>query len=150
MRVDAEENRRALIVAAWRLFSQQGPQASMRAVAAEAGVGVATLYRHFPTREDLLLGLVEEVHERVADIVGARTAAWDADPAGEWAGFVRDVAGLRLGTLIAEMAPVAAGITQFEERTAELRRSNPRAIEDVLGPARRDGPTPRDLDAPRL
>ncbi|GAB47729.1 TetR/AcrR family transcriptional regulator [Mobilicoccus pelagius] len=150
MRVDAEENRRALIAAAWRLFSEQGPQASMRAVAAEAGVGVATLYRHFPAREDLLLGLVAEVHERVTAVVQAHTDGWDADPAREWAGFVRDVAGLRLGTLVGEMAPVAAGITEFEERTAELRGRTLGAIEKVLGRARHDGLARDDLDAPRF
>jgi AcrR family transcriptional regulator len=52
-RADARINRRRIIAAARRVFGAHGADASMGAVARHAGVGIATLYRHFPTRADL-------------------------------------------------------------------------------------------------
>lgn len=52
-RADSLRNRELLLVAAGEIFSTGGPQASLEAVARKAGVGIGTLYRHFPTREAL-------------------------------------------------------------------------------------------------
>jgi AcrR family transcriptional regulator len=49
-RTDALRNREHLLVAAKAVFSVGGPEASLEAVARSAGVGIGTLYRHFPTR----------------------------------------------------------------------------------------------------
>src|SRR5262245_39397024 len=54
MRADATRNREKLLDAAIELFAQQGTGASLEAVAARAGVGIGTLYRHFPTRDALV------------------------------------------------------------------------------------------------
>lgn len=54
MRADARRNRELLIDAAREVFSAQGAGASMEAIAKAAGVGVGTLYRHFPNRLDLV------------------------------------------------------------------------------------------------
>ena len=54
LRADAQANRDRLVEAAARTFAQKGADASMKAIAAEAGVGIGTLYRRFPTREDLI------------------------------------------------------------------------------------------------
>lgn len=62
-RVDAARNRERLIEAATHVFSAGAPQASLEAVAREAGVGIGTLYRHFPTRE----ALFEAVYRREVD-----------------------------------------------------------------------------------
>jgi AcrR family transcriptional regulator len=53
-RADAARNREALLRAATAVFARSETEPSMRALAREAGVGVATLYRHFPTREALV------------------------------------------------------------------------------------------------
>ena len=50
-RADAIRNRERVLEAAKGVFSQGGPEASLEAVARRAGVGIGTLYRHFPTRE---------------------------------------------------------------------------------------------------
>ena len=50
MRADAAINKRQLLDSAAQLLAEQGPQVSLRTIARYAGVGVATLYRHFPTR----------------------------------------------------------------------------------------------------
>jgi AcrR family transcriptional regulator len=52
-RADAVRNRERVLAAAKAVFSAGGPEASLEAVAKQAGVGIGTLYRHFPTREDL-------------------------------------------------------------------------------------------------
>lgn len=54
-RADAERNRQKLLHAARAAFTMQGALASMDEIAKSAGVGIGTLYRHFPTREGLIL-----------------------------------------------------------------------------------------------
>lgn len=62
-RADSIRNRERLLVAATKVFSADTGQASLEAVAREAGVGIGTLYRHFPTRE----ALFEAVYRREVD-----------------------------------------------------------------------------------
>jgi AcrR family transcriptional regulator len=63
-RADARRNRELLIEAARTVFSTQGAGAPMEAIAKQAGVGVGTLYRHFPNRLDLVEAVYEsDVHE---------------------------------------------------------------------------------------
>jgi AcrR family transcriptional regulator len=54
LRSDAQRNRERLLIEARTLFAERGADASLEEVARRAGVGVGTLYRHFPTREALL------------------------------------------------------------------------------------------------
>lgn len=63
LRADAQENYDRLLEAAARLFAQEGADTSLKAVAAEAKVGIGTLYRRFPTREDL----IEAVYRKETD-----------------------------------------------------------------------------------
>src|SRR5579862_9418173 len=53
-RADATRNRDHLLAVATRVFASADGESSMRAIAREAGVGIATLYRHFPTRASLI------------------------------------------------------------------------------------------------
>src|SRR5580693_4545269 len=53
-RADAKRNYERLVAAARTVFAQEGGGASMEAIAKEAGVGVGTLYRHFPKRIDVV------------------------------------------------------------------------------------------------
>jgi AcrR family transcriptional regulator len=62
-RADAIRNRERVLEAAKAVFSQGGAEASLEAVARHAGVGIGTLYRHFPTRE----ALYEAVYRREVD-----------------------------------------------------------------------------------
>ncbi|WP_319463639.1 helix-turn-helix domain-containing protein [Micromonospora sp. RTP1Z1] len=54
LRADALRNRQRLLDAAVRAFSHAGPEVTLDSIAKEAGVGIGTLYRHFPTREALV------------------------------------------------------------------------------------------------
>lgn len=59
LRADAQRNRDAILAAAREVFDEAGVLASLDAIAARAGVGNATLYRNFPTRDDLLAAVME-------------------------------------------------------------------------------------------
>jgi AcrR family transcriptional regulator len=75
LRSDAVHNQQALIRAATAAVHRDGLQVPMGTIAADAGVGVATLYRHFPTREDLLAHLTHRSFEQV--LANARAAERD-------------------------------------------------------------------------
>jgi AcrR family transcriptional regulator len=67
LRADARRNREAVIAAAKKLFADQGLDAQMPDVAKAANVGVGTVYRHFPTKDDLIAALAAERFERLAE-----------------------------------------------------------------------------------
>ena len=64
MRADARQNRRRILDAATELILEIGGEPSRDAVAKAAGVGIATLYRHFPDQQDLLRGVALDVLDR--------------------------------------------------------------------------------------
>src|ERR671937_2033472 len=66
LRADARRNREAVIAAAKKLFADQGLDAQMPDVAKAAKVGVGTVYRHFPTKDDLIAALVAERFDRLS------------------------------------------------------------------------------------
>lgn len=74
-RSDAIRNQQALVRAAVAAVHREGPRVRMATVAAEAGVGIGTLYRHFPTRDDLLGYLTHASFEQVLANAEAASAA---------------------------------------------------------------------------
>src|ERR1700710_1050934 len=75
-RRDAVRNRARLARAATAAFREEGLDVAVDAIAKRAGVGVATLYRHFPTKLDLIVAVPEAGPE---DLEAAALAALDAD-----------------------------------------------------------------------
>ncbi|QKG19791.1 TetR/AcrR family transcriptional regulator [Actinomadura verrucosospora] len=65
-RADARRNKEALLDAAAAVFVASGVEAPVRDIAAEAGVGTATIYRHFPTRADLIIAVYRHQIEACA------------------------------------------------------------------------------------
>lgn len=98
MRADARRKRDAILNAAWNLFALHGPEVSLRVIAAEADVGIATLYRHFPTRDDLVVGLVESMGEKARRVIGKYVDAWDGER-DTWRSFVHELAQLGLAAV---------------------------------------------------
>jgi AcrR family transcriptional regulator len=82
LRADARRNRERIVAAAQEVFAQRGLDVPVEDIARHAGVGVATLYRRFPTRGDLIAGAFEAKMAAYADAVTQALA--DPDP---WAGF---------------------------------------------------------------
>ncbi|MGX1267892.1 TetR/AcrR family transcriptional regulator [Streptomyces phaeoluteigriseus] len=83
LRSDAERNRERIIAAARTVFARDGLSASMASVAREAGVGIATMFRRFPTKEELVDAVFSDRMGAYADAVAV--ALDDPDP---WHGFV--------------------------------------------------------------
>jgi AcrR family transcriptional regulator len=83
LRRDARENRDAILTATRGLFAVDGLNVPAREIAARAGVGVGTLYRHFPSRVELVDAVLEEAFQ--AYIVAAEQALEIEDA---WDGFV--------------------------------------------------------------
>jgi AcrR family transcriptional regulator len=78
LRADARRNRERIMSSGRVLFARDGPEAQMDEIAAHAGVGIGTVYRHFPTKEALL---TEMVRVRFQEFAAIATLAEDAvDP----------------------------------------------------------------------
>lgn len=147
MRADAETNRRQLLDSAAQLLAEQGPQVSLRTIAKHAGVGVATLYRHFPTRESLEEALVLDTMSQVADV--ARWFREGEATAGRWREFAERLAGLRIGALADRFADEVHQLAEFSS-ILERRATTLEAIEGALAHARDAGLLRDDVPAVRF
>jgi len=91
MRADARRSRAKLLEAATAAFAEHGADAPLEDIARRAGVGIGTLYRHFPTRTDLQAGVfrsqVDAVCATADELIGA------VSPQEAFAGSVRAIAG---------------------------------------------------------
>lgn len=79
-RADAQRNRDRLLATAKATFAEKGAGASLEEIARDAGVGIGTLYRHFPTRDALIEALYSA---EVEQLVGAADALMRVKPPGE-------------------------------------------------------------------
>jgi AcrR family transcriptional regulator len=89
LRADARRNRERVLVAAQVVFGEHGREAQMDDVARRAGVGVGTVYRHFPTKEALIEALAVDRFERILAVGKAaleRTDPWEAFVEALWSG----------------------------------------------------------------
>lgn len=140
-RRDARERRDRLLAAAQLEFAAHGVDASLEKIARDAGVAIGTLYRHFPTRLDLLMAAFEPRLQEFLD--GADSALETDDP---WDGFVRyleNLFGVQAGD---------RGFNDFLSRrfpgNAETERIHDqmcRQIEDVLARAQDAGVVRPDI-----
>lgn len=89
MRADAQKNYDHLLAIARDVFTEQGVDASLRDVARRAGVGLGTLYRHFPTREALLEALLRASFDELT--AKAKASETSNSPAEALVSWLRDV-----------------------------------------------------------
>ena len=82
MRADARRNREKVLKAARVCLARDGLDAQMEEIARRAKVGVGTVYRHFPTKDDLVVALAGERFDRLAELARAALEVDDA-----WEGF---------------------------------------------------------------
>ncbi|MFD3615333.1 TetR/AcrR family transcriptional regulator [Streptomyces sp. NPDC058676] len=110
LRADARRNRERLLEAAGRAFSETGTDASLEAIAKDAGVGIGTLYRHFPTREALLEAAYRNELARVCDSVTGLLAQLPPDQAmRRWMDLFIDYLATKQGMADALKAVIASG-----------------------------------------
>ena len=140
-RRDAQQRRDKLIAAAQREFAAHGVDASLEKIARDAGVAIGTLYRHFPTRLDLLMAAFKPRLQEFLD--GAKKALEMDDP---WEGFVcylENLFGMQAGD---------RGFNDFLSRrfpdnadTEHIHDQMCRQIEDVLTRAQEAGEARPDI-----
>jgi AcrR family transcriptional regulator len=142
LRSDAAANRERVLAAAAVAFRRDGERVPMATIAAEAGVGVGTLYRHYPTRTALLAALSLRSYRLVLD--HARTAVDAAGPA------VDAIARFWAQTIVARqdlILPLHGGPVTLDAQTLALRAEVRELLEQVLARGRRDGSIRADATA---
>ncbi|GAF42140.1 MULTISPECIES: TetR/AcrR family transcriptional regulator [Rhodococcus] len=117
MRADALERRNTLIKAARAVFADRGHDAPLDAIAAEAGVGIATLYRNFPSRDELAHAVARTTLAEVRELAVRGLDECGDDPEGAWWRFVDAVVELRMGAL------VPALVNSLDELPPDVRES---------------------------
>ncbi|MFC9399222.1 TetR/AcrR family transcriptional regulator [Streptomyces sp. NPDC057027] len=147
LRADARRNRARVLEAAEAVLARDGVAASMRAVAQEAGVGLGTIYRHFPTRETLYEAILVARMERLIEHTPALREAEDAGAA--FFGFFTDI--VDNATRMRALADVLAdaGI-DAKAGLSEVGSAVRSAIETLLIRAQQEGAVREDLRMPEL
>lgn len=163
-RADARRNEKALLDAAASVFVTDGVDAPVRRIAAEAGVGMGTIYRHFPTRADLVVAVYRHQIDACAEAGPALLASAESpfaalrDWVGEFVNFLVTKHGLAAATrndpdgftalhgmFLDRLLPVLAEILDAAREAGEIRPDIPayqllRAIGDICAGAERADP----------
>ncbi|HYZ57727.1 MAG TPA: helix-turn-helix domain-containing protein [Streptosporangiaceae bacterium] len=121
LRADAQRNRDRLLEVAVRAFSHDGPDVTLDAIAKEAGVGIGTLYRHFPTREALIDAAYRNELARLCDSAGDLLHDMPPDQAlRAWMDRFADYMTTKRGMGDALRALIASGGDPFSESRDQL------------------------------
>jgi AcrR family transcriptional regulator len=147
MRADAKRNYERLVTAARDVFAREGGGASMEAIAKEAGVGVGTLYRHFPKRIDVVEAVYREDVDELTAV--AESVVVDLEP---WPALV---AWLEAFVLYASgKRRFLNELHEAFEKNPDLRVASRERIEGALGivlaRAQKAGVVRDDIDGPDL
>jgi len=143
-RSDATRNRDQLLAVATRVFASAGAEPSMRAIAREAGVGIATLYRHFPTREALVDAVYRDQVVRLT--TGARDLLAQLPPAAamrRWMDLFGDWIATKNGMLDTLLAMIESGEIAHAQTRTELLT----AVTTILDAGRAAGDLRCDVTA---
>lgn len=148
MRADARAKRAAIVAAARELVASSGGDVPLTDVAKRAGVGIGTLYRHFPDRADLLEAVVLDMRAAILALVETHVGrvaegTWD-----DWADFVEELAAEEPGAIVPEVATRL--VLEGRSDLVELRAGAVAALESVLSQARRLGHVGPEVTAVRF
>lgn len=135
MRQDARENRERILAAAEEVFGRHGAAGSTEDVARRAGVGIATVFRHFPTKEDLieaaLLRHFDQLTERAVALADGKEAVT------AWRDLVRTM--IETGATKLMLISLVAGADRFPESAAAASGRLKAAVAVVLRRAQASG-----------
>jgi AcrR family transcriptional regulator len=120
LRVDAQRNRDKILAVAVRVLVEAGQDATFERIAREAGVGIGTLYRNFPTREALIEAAYRSELARLCDAVPDLLAADPPERAlRAWMGRFIDYATAKIGMADALRAVIDSGVNPYD-RSKEM------------------------------
>ncbi len=121
LRADARRNRDGLLSAALAAFNRDGAEVPLEVVARDAGVGIGTLYRHFPSREALLAAVYQRENERLCqqayDLLASDSPG---DALARWTEAFVVYAAQKRGLAVALKSMIADGSAFFAESKARL------------------------------
>jgi AcrR family transcriptional regulator len=121
LRADAQRNRGRLLAVAARAFSQDGPDVTLDSIAKDAGVGIGTLYRHFPTRDALVEATYRNELARLCDAADDLLDTLPPDQATrQWMDRFIDYMTTKRGMADALRAVVASGGDPFSQSLGRL------------------------------
>ncbi|MFE3506257.1 TetR/AcrR family transcriptional regulator [Kitasatospora sp. NPDC059160] len=135
LRADARRNREKILTTAARVFGEQGPDAHLERIAKEAGVGSATLYRNFPTREDLIEAVYRNEVAQLCEAAPALLAERPPEHAlRAWTRLFLDYATAKYGMIDALRAIAATGANPYGG-SREMIRAAVTALMDACAAA---------------
>lgn len=141
-RADATRNRERIMAAAREVLLEYGADAPLDEVARRAGVGNATVYRHFADRQELAIQVAHSVMNRIADRA-ERLLVEEPDPFDALRAFVHEAADERVGALCPMLvASFGKGDPRLEEGRVRLHE----AVTGLMEAARRSGRLRDDID----
>lgn len=145
LRADARRNRERILKSALAAFAEDGPGAQIDDVARHAGVGVGTVYRHFPTKEALLTELVRQKFRLFADRAREALEA-GGEPFAALEGLMRQNAATAAADMGLQYAIASAGEETWTEAQAEQEELITLTGE-LIERARRAGTIRPDIEA---
>jgi AcrR family transcriptional regulator len=146
LRADAARNRERIVAAAADVFAERGLDVATAEIAHRAGVGEATLFRRFPTKDDLIDAIIETRMEEVAALADA--AAADPDPGAALERFMQDV--VKQFSRDQGFFEAAGERCMTDPRFQPLREHSLEAMARLLKRAQDAGAVRRDLSASDL
>jgi AcrR family transcriptional regulator len=146
-RADAERNRERVLASAEAVLASDGLSASMRAIAARAGVGLATIYRNFPTQEALYQAII--VQRTKVLIAQAAELSLAEDPGQAFFGYFTSIVEHAVRNKAMTDVLVEAGLDP-KSGLADAGRDMRHAVQTLLARARQAGAIRPDLQMPEL
>ncbi|MGO9976777.1 MAG: TetR/AcrR family transcriptional regulator [Solirubrobacteraceae bacterium] len=145
LRADARRNRERILESARAVFAEYGADAQIDDVARKAGVGVGTVYRHFPTKEALLVELLREKF-RLFSARARDALEQDGEPFAVIEDLLRRNAETAANDAAVQHALAGAGEHIWMQAQAE-QQELVALTEDLIASARRAGTIRQDVDA---
>ena len=146
LRADAARNRARVLEVAYETFAAEGLGVPIDEIARRAGVGAGTVYRHFPTKEDLFRAVIEDRISRIVD--DGRAVLASVDPGEALFTFLRSMV-LQFGATDRGLADALAGIgIDIKDAVPDAEEAFLGLLGELLRAAQKAGTVRRDVDVP--
>ncbi|HEX3649908.1 MAG TPA: helix-turn-helix domain-containing protein [Pseudonocardiaceae bacterium] len=146
LRADARRNRQQIIDAARALFVRRGPEVPMEEIARTAGVGIGTLYRRFPDRDELIRAVSVDNFQRLRELARVIEDE-ESDPDVALGRLLRSTLELRLGLTLSVLSPRAFNSVLGSPAVTEIRAELMEIVRRVVQRAHEVGVLRPDIGA---
>ena len=146
LRADAARNRARVLEVAYETFAAEGLGVPIDEIARRAAVGAGTVYRHFPTKEDLYRAVIEDRINQIVD--DGRALLADADPGEALFTFLRSMV-LQWGATDRGLAEALAGLgIDVKDAAPEAEEAFLGLLGELLRASQKAGTVRRDVEVP--